>query len=673
MTSLSLKQAQQRIEQLRAEIEEHNYNYWVLQQPTISDHLYDQMMRELLSLEEQFTQFKSPSSPTQRVGATPQEEFKTVRHSIPMLSLANAFSDEELHEFDARVKKFSERETIEYVAEPKFDGLAVELVYEKGLLVVGSTRGDGEVGEDVTHNLKTIKSIPLKLRSPGRAIPRKLEARGEVYMEIADFHKLNEAREQKEESRFANPRNAAAGSLRQLDPKITAGRRLNFFCYDVGKTDGIEFSSQEELLKTLPQFGLRVHSQFRKCRNIDEAIGYYRELQEKREHLPYEIDGVVIKVNDFEIRRVVGEISRSPRWAIAYKFPPRQATTRIKKIVLQVGRTGKLTPVAVLEPVKLAGVTIQHATLHNQDEIDKKDIRMGDFVLIQRAGDVIPEVVQPIVSRRTGDERTFKMPENCPECGDKVVRLPDEVDFRCENISCPARLKESVRHYASKSAADIEGLGDKWVEALMQAHLVGEIPDLYRLKKEQLLGLERMGEKSAQNLLDAIERSKRISLSRYLYGLGIRHVGESLAELLASHFRDLEKLIKAPEEELLAIPEIGPKVAESILSFFHDERNRQMIKKLSAAGVQIHHEQPASVRPDLVGKTFSFTGTLKTLTRSEAEVLVKSFGARTASSVSRKTNYLVAGEEAGSKLEKAREFGVKVLSEEEFLRWVRSS
>jgi DNA ligase (NAD+) len=668
---LSPEEARRRIEELREEIEQHNYNYFVLNQPTISDAEYDKLLRELQKLEEQFPQFKSPTSPTQRVGASPQTEFKTVKHSIPMLSLANAFSDDEVREFDARVKKLAERTEITYVAEPKFDGLAVELVYEDGVFVLGSTRGDGETGEDVTQNLKTIKSIPLRLRQPkDLPIPKRLEVRGEVYMEIADFRKLNEEREERGEPLFANPRNAAAGSLRQLDPKITAQRKLHIFCYDVGQTIGITFRTQEELLKTLPRYGLRVCPIYRVCKNIDEALEFYREMQERREELPYEIDGVVIKVNDFEIREIVGEVSRNPRWAIAYKFPPKQATTRVKNIVVQVGRTGKLTPVAVLEPVPLGGVTVQHATLHNQDEIEKKDIRIGDWVLIQRAGDVIPEVVQPIVSRRTGTEKKFTMPERCPVCGDRVVRLPDEVDYRCVNISCPARLKESILHYASKGAADIEGLGERWVEALMNAGLVKEIPDLYKLKERviELVRLERMGPKLAENLLNAIEKSKKISLARFIYGLGIRHVGEHLAELLAQRFRSLDALMNASEEELLQVEEVGSTVAQSIISFFQDGRNREMIRKLREAGVQIIEEVSPQKAGALAGKTFVFTGTLKTLTRGQAEALVKALGARVSSSVSRKTDYVVAGEEPGSKLQKARELGVPVLSEEEFRR-----
>lgn len=671
---LSPEEARRRIEKLREEIEQHNYNYFVLNQPTISDAEYDRLLRELQQLEEQFPQFKSPTSPTQRVGAPPQTEFKTVRHSMPMLSLANAFSDEEVREFDARVKKLAERDQIEYVAEPKFDGLAVELVYEDGVFVLGSTRGDGETGEDVTANLKTIKSIPLKLHAPNLPIPKKLEVRGEVYMELEDFRRLNEAREEAGEPPFANPRNAAAGSLRQLDPMITAQRRLHMFCYDVGQTIGIEFHTQEELLKTLPLYGLRVCPIYKVCKNIDEALEFYREMQERREQLPYEADGVVIKVNDFRIREIVGEVSRHPRWAIAYKFPPKQATTRVKDIVVQVGRTGKLTPVAVLEPVPLGGVTVQHATLHNQDEIDKKDIRIGDWVLIQRAGDVIPEVVQPIISRRTGTEKKFTIPEHCPVCGDKVVRLPDEVDYRCVNISCPARLKESILHYAAKGAADIEGLGERWVEALMNAGLVQEIPDLYKLKERviELVRLERMGAKLAENLLKAIEKSKRISLARFLYGLGIRHVGEHLAELLAKRFRSLDALMNASEEELLTVEEVGPTVAQSIRSFFQDEHNREMIRKLRDAGVQIIEEISPQTTGALAGKTFVFTGTLKTMTRGQAEALVKALGGRVSSSVSRKTDYVVAGEDPGSKLEKARALGVTVLSEEEFRKLIEA-
>ncbi|MCL6641866.1 MAG: NAD-dependent DNA ligase LigA [Candidatus Bipolaricaulota bacterium] len=670
---LSPEEARRRIEELREEIEQHNYNYFVLNQPTISDAEYDQLLRELQKLEEQFPQFKSPTSPTQRVGAPPQTEFKTVRHSIPMLSLANAFSEEEVQEFDARVQKLAERTEITYVAEPKFDGLAVELVYEDGIFVLGSTRGDGETGEDVTQNLKTIKSVPLRLRQPkDLPIPKRLEVRGEVYMEITDFRKLNEEREERGEPLFANPRNAAAGSLRQLDPSITAQRRLHIFCYDVGQTVGIEFRTQDGLLKTLPRYGLRVCPIYRVCKNIDEALEFYREMQERREELPYETDGVVIKVNDFRIREIVGEISRNPRWAIAYKFPPKQATTRVKDIIVQVGRTGKLTPVAVLEPVALGGVTVQHATLHNQDEIEKKDIRIGDWVLIQRAGDVIPEVVKPIVSQRTGTEKKFTMPERCPVCGDKVVRLPDEVDYRCVNISCPARLKESILHYASKGAADIEGLGERWVEALMNAGLVKEIPDLYKLRERviELVRLERMGPKLAENLLNAIEKSKKISLARFIYGLGIRHVGEHVAELLAQRFRTLDALMNASEEELLAVEEVGPTVAQSILSFFQDERNREMIRKLREAGVQVIEEISPQKAGALAGKTFVFTGTLKTMTRGQAEARVKAAGGRVSSSVSRKTDYVVAGEEPGSKLQKARELGVTVLSEEEFRKLI---
>ncbi len=670
MSSFSQKEVERRIERLRHEIGLHNYRYFVLNQPTISDDIYDKLMHELIELESQFPQLVSPVSPTQRKGAAPQKEFKLIKHSIPMLSLANAFSDEEMREFDARLKKLSELNQITYVAEPKFDGLAIELVYEKGQLVAGSTRGDGEFGEDVTPNLKTIQSIPLLLQS-NLPVPEKLEVRGEVYMEINEFKKLNRLRASKEEPLFANPRNAAAGSLRQLDPKITATRQLHFFAYDIGQIVGASITSQEELLQALSKRGLRVYPLYRKCKTIEAALDYYRELQAKRDHLPYEIDGVVIKVNDFEIRLMVGEVSRSPRWAIAYKFPPRQTTTRIREIVIQVGRTGKLTPIAILDPVKLSGVTIQHATLHNQDEINKKDIRVGDWVLIQRAGDVIPEVVQPITERRDGSERLFAMPQQCPACGDQVMRLPEEVDFRCQNISCPARLKENIQHFASKGAADIDGLGEKWIVALMKAGLVQNIADLYRLRKEQLLNLERMGEKSAQNLIEAIEKSKTITLSRLLFGLGIRHVGTSLADLLATHFQDLNTVMQAQEVDLLAVPEVGPRVTESILNFFNDAKNRELISQMLSLGVNITHQQPDTLKPGVAGKSFVFTGTLQSLSRTEAETLLKSAGARIGASVSRKTDYLVAGAEAGSKLDKAKEFGIQILFEEEFLKLIK--
>jgi len=674
MPELTLEEARLRVEELREEIRKHNYYYYVLDSPIISDAQYDRLLRELQELEERFPELYDPTSPTQQVGAPPLEEFRQVRHTLPMLSLANAFDEEEVREFDRRVKRLLGNEVeVEYLAEPKYDGVAVELVYEDGIFTIGATRGDGEVGEDVTLNLKTIKSIPLVLRKPeGMGIPKRLAVRGEVYMEVADFKRLNEERLAQGEPPFANPRNAAAGSLRQLDSRITARRPLKIFFYDVGETVGIEFHTQEELLRTLPELGLRVNPRFRLCRSIEEAIEFYRELEEEREALPYEADGVVIKVNDFALRRSLGEISRSPRWAVAFKFPPRQATTRIKDIILQVGRTGAVTPVAVLEPVELAGATISRATLHNQDEIEKKDIRIGDLVLIERAGDVIPEVVKSIPEVRTGDEQRFKMPDRCPVCQSKLVRPEGEVVFRCPNISCPARIKESIRHFASKGALDIDGLGEKLIDQLVEKGLIKSVVDIFHLKKEELAALERMGEKSAANLLAAIEQSKKIPFSRFIYALGIRHVGGHLADVLARRYADIDELMEAGEEELQEIPEIGPEVARSIASFFSDERNRETIKKLLEAGVTPIPEKVEGAKP-LEGKRFVFTGALREFTRDEAEQLVRKLGGVATSAVSQRTDYVVVGENPGAKLARARELGVETITEEEFKKLIQGA
>lgn len=625
-------------------------------------------MRELQELEERYPELQSSTSLTQRVGAPPLEEFKAVRHTIPMLSLSNASTKDEMREFDRRVKRLLQVEQVEYLAEIKFDGVAVELAYEEGVFTVGSTRGDGVVGEDVTNNLKTIGGIPLVLRSPDSlSIPERLEVRGEVYMNIADFRRLNERRMEEGEPLFANPRNAAAGSLRQLDSLVTAKRPLNIFCYDVGDARGIKLETQEELLQTLPKFGLRVNPHYRRCRDVEEVIEFFKVMEGRREELEYEIDGIVVKVNDFSLRKKLGEKSRSPRWAVAYKFPARQATTRIKEIVVQVGRTGALTPIAILEPMKLAGATIRRATLHNQDEIEKKDVRIGDVVLIERAGDVIPEVVKPITEERTGTEREFSMPSYCPVCGSKVVQPEGEVIYRCLNISCPARIKQSIWHFASKGAADIDGLGGKLVNLLVEEGLVKDIPDLYHLKKEELVRLERMADKSAGNLLDAIERSKKISLSRFIYAVGIRYVGEHLADVLAQNFSSIDELVGAKEEELLEIYEIGPQVASSVVDFFNDEKNRETIERLKRAGLSIRAaERVERTMPNLANKRFVFTGKLTGFTRREAEELVRKRGGQASSSVSSETDYVVAGEDPGSKLDKARELGVRVLSEEQF-------
>ncbi len=665
-----LEAIKKRIEELRELIRKYDYHYYVLDQPLVSDAEYDRLFRELKELEEKYPQFITPDSPTQRVGAPPAEEFRPVRHALPMLSLQNCFTEDEFLEWDRRVRRLLGGERPVYVCEPKLDGLSVELVYENGVFTVGSTRGDGYVGEDVTRNLRTIRQIPLRLLPLDGTVPRLLEVRGEVYMEKRAFQELNRERERRGEPLFANPRNAAAGSLRQLDPSITASRPLKAFFYATGRVEGIEIRSQEELLTTLPKLGLPVNPLWRKCSSPEEAIRFYHELVSMRDELPYAADGMVVKVNDFAQREVLGEVSRAPRWAIAFKFPAEEATTRVLDIVVQVGRTGALTPVAILEPVEVSGVTVSRATLHNEDEIRRKDIRIGDWVVVRRAGEVIPEVVKSIPERRTGKEKVFKMPDRCPVCGGPVVRPPGEVIHRCENVSCPARIKESIRHFASRRAADIQGLGEKLVDQLVDKGLVKRISDIYRLKKEQLVALERMGEKSAQNLLDQIERSKGMSLARLIYALGIRYVGEHLAEVLAQHFRSIDELAEASYEELVAIPEIGPRIAQSIVDFFRNEDNRKLIEELKAAWIDPRSEPPTGEGAPLSGKTFVFTGRLSSFTREEARRLVESLGGRVASSVSRRVDYLVVGEDPGSKLERARQLGIPTLNEEEFKKLV---
>ncbi|RLA81840.1 MAG: DNA ligase (NAD(+)) LigA [Deltaproteobacteria bacterium] len=663
------REIEEKVKKLRKEIEYHNYRYYVLNDPVISDPEYDALMRELEELERQYPELITPNSPTQRVGAPPVEEFGTVVHTIPMLSLANAFDEREVIEFDQRVKRFLRtEEEIEYVAEPKMDGVAVEVVYERGELVVGSTRGDGYQGEDITQNIRTIKTIPLILVDEEEEVPEKIAVRGEVYMEIEDFKKLNWMREERGEPLFANPRNAAAGSLRQLDPSITAQRPLKVYFYAVGEVVGREFESQWEVLQTLPKWGLRVNPMVELCPNILKAIDYYRHILEVKDEVPYEMDGVVLKVNSFELQRRLGEVSRSPRWAVAFKFPAHEATSQILDIVVQVGRTGVLTPVAVLRPVQVGGVEVKRATLHNQDEIDRKDVRIGDHVLVRRAGDVIPEVVKVIKERRTGKERKFRMPERCPVCGSEVVRLPGEVAFRCVGLSCPAQLKGRIRHFASRRAMDIEGLGVKLIDQLVDKGLVKDLSDIYYLTKEELAGLERMADKSAQNIIDAIERSKKTTLARFLNALGIRLVGEHLSQVLAERF-SLEQLFTVTEEELMAVPEIGPEVAQSVVRFFRDERNRKTIKRILEAGVSFEEAASEEERP-LEGKVFVFTGALESMTREEAKNLVERLGGKAASSVSRKVDYVVVGKDPGSKYDKARELGLTIIDEEDFKKLV---
>jgi DNA ligase (NAD+) len=662
--------AWKRIADLRNIIEYHNKRYYQQDNPEISDAEYDRLMRELQDLEHQYPDDMLPSSPTQRIGAAPLNKFAAFNHPSAMLSLANAFSNEEIIEFDNRIKRLAGVDNISYVAEPKLDGLAVNLIYEKGLFARGATRGDGATGEDVTQNLKTISSLPLKMQNKGsKPIPSFIEIRGEVYIESEPFQKLNRRRIDEGEEPFANPRNAAAGSLRQLDSKITARRPLNVFLYHTGEVKGISFSSHWEVLHALKSWGFPVNPIIEQAKDIQECIQYFENIFKKRESLPYEIDGVVLKVDALSLQEKLGNVSRNPRWAMACKFPAAQETTVIKDIIVGVGRTGALTPVAIMEPVNVGGVMVSRATLHNEDEIIKKDIRVGDTVIIQRAGDVIPEVVKVITLKRTGTEKVFKMPAQCPECNSQIVRLEGEVAHRCINISCPAQIKEHIKHFASRGAMDIEGLGEKVSAQLFDAKLIVDPADLYFLSKEQLVTLDRQAEKSAQNLIEAIHKSKNPPLDKFIYALGIRHVGERTAKLLAARFGNMEKIITAKQEDLTAINEIGPEIAASIVEFFHEQKNIDVMNKFRKAGVKPQKKEIAAGNA-LQGKSFVLTGTLESMARNDAKLIIENLGGSVHSSVTKKTTYVVAGCEPGSKLDKARSSGIKIINEEEFLKLI---
>ncbi len=660
------------IEKLRDKIRYHNYRYYVLNDPEISDAEYDRLFNRLIELEKKYPELVTPDSPTQRVGAEPQKEFRQVRHRQPMLSLDDCFGENELKEFDSRIKRFlGNVDIIEYIVEPKIDGLAVELVYEKGKLAVASTRGDGYVGEDITQNIKTIMSVPLLLRAKKDSIPIPdlLEVRGEVYMEKEAFKKLNKDREKHGLPLFANPRNAAAGSVRQLDPKVTAKRPLDIFCYGIGEVSDLgPIKTQYQLMLQLQEWGLRINRRYlRLCRSIEEIIDYCHNLEKTRDELPYEIDGAVIKVNNLELQRKLGSKARSPRWAVAYKFNPIQETTKIVDIEIQVGRTGVLTPVACLEPVEIGGVVVKRATLHNQEEIEKKDIRIGDIVIVQRAGDVIPEVVMPIKAKRTGKERIFKMPEYCPVCGTKVLKKKGEVAIRCPNRNCPAQIRAALRHFVSKGAMDIEGIGQKILDQMIEKGLVKEEPDIYYLNFEDLKKLDGIQDKSAKNILNAIEKSKHTTLARFIFALGIRYVGEHTAQILAEHFGNLDKLMEASLEELLSIKGIGEETAKSIRAYLEDEKNLKNIQRLLDAGITFE-EAKSEIESPIAGKTFVFTGTLKSMKRDEAKKMVMSKGGKVSSQVSKSVDYVVVGESPGSKLNKARSLSIKTLTEEEFLK-----
>ncbi len=661
----NLAEAKKQAAELRREINRHDHQYYVLDNPEISDGEYDRLFRELLALEEKFPELAAADSPSMRVGGAVLAGFETVDHRIPMLSLENAFSDQELFDFEKKLIRYLNREDeIDYMAEPKLDGLAVELVYEHGLLTTGSTRGDGRTGENITANLKTIQAIPLRLR--GGNLPDRLEVRGEVFISTEGFRRLNEKRLQSGENLFANPRNAAAGSLRQLDSKITAARPLDFFAYGVGDPFALEVKSHAQVLEILRDRGFKINELTRKCSSIRAVIDHFNLLAEKRHGLDYEIDGMVVKVNSLDLQARLGSKARSPRWAVACKFPAVQATTRLLDVVFNVGRTGAVTPVALLEPVKVGGVMVSRATLHNEDEITRKDLKINDRVLVQRAGDVIPEVVKPIREKRTGHEKPIAMPRQCPKCETELVRKEGEAALRCVNLQCPAQRLRALIHFTGKSGLDIDGFGVKAMEQLFDRDLVRSIPDLYGLEQDELAALPGWGEKSAANACAALAKSTTPSLARLITALGIRYVGEVSAQLLEKSFPSLDRLVKAEQSDLEEIEGIGPQVGASLVEFFGNPSNREIIERLRQQGLRIKSTAEEHTDQPLSGMIFLFTGALRSFSRNEAKNRVKSLGGRVSSALSRKVTHLVAGEKAGSKLAKARDLGLAIISEEDF-------
>jgi len=672
-----VNKAKQRIAALRETINHHNYRYYVLDSPEISDAEYDELMKELRQLEAEHPELVTPDSPTQRIGAPPVEAFGVVEHPQPLLSLANAFSYEELAAWHKRVSNLLGGRQFDLVCEPKIDGLAVALTYVDGLLATGATRGDGYRGENITQNLRTIRSIPLSV--PKDAPPR-FEVRGEVYLPKAGFKKLNEERAKEELPLFANPRNAAAGSVRQLDSTITARRPLDIFIYGLGWAEGKTVPDTHwEIMQYLKSLGFKINPNIALRRSLDEAEKYHQSWAETREEIPYEVDGIVVKVNSIALQQELGTVAHEPRWAIAYKFPAIQGTTKLIDIGINVGRTGSLNPYAVLEPVRVGGVVISSAALHNEEDIHRKDIRIGDWVVVQRAGDVIPEIVEPIVSRRTGKERIFHMPSRCPVCKSEVIKPEGEAMHRCTNTACPSQALEKIKHFVSRGAMDIDGVGDKLCQTLFEGGLEKKFKfedagDLYSLTKEQLMKLERMADKSASNVLNSIAASKDRRLARVIFALGITHVGDQYAELLAEQFHSIDQLAEASQEELATIPSIGPKIAESIVAFFRQKGNRQIIEKLRKAGVRLEREEVEKVGEGLVpslplaGLEFVLTGKLESFSRPEAEAKIKALGGKAGSDVTRKTSYVVVGADPGSKLDKAQKLGTKTLSEAEFLK-----
>lgn len=664
---MDINMAEQRVKELHDTLNKYSYEYYVMDQPSVPDSEYDRLLKELNEIEEKFPELRTPDSPTQRVGGAVLDAFQKVRHDTPMLSLGNAFNEADLRDFDRRVEQLVGHSSYSYVCELKIDGLAVALKYEDGLFIQGATRGDGTTGEDITANLKTIHSIPLRLKKP-----LTMEVRGEAFMPKQSFIALNAIRDEKGEEPFANPRNAAAGSLRQLDPRIAASRNLDIFLYGIANPGPLGIAAHSEGLNLLDSLGFKTNKERRVCKTIEEVIAYVKEQSDKRTKLPYEIDGIVIKVDSLDQQDELGFTAKSPRWATAFKFPAEEVVTKLTGITLSVGRTGVVTPTALLQPVRVAGTTVGRASLHNEDLIREKDIRIGDMVVVKKAGDIIPEVVSVLVDRRTGEEEEFHMPDHCPECESELVRLEEEVALRCINPQCPAQIREGMTHFVSRNAMNIEGLGEKVIAQLYREKLITDVADLYTLSKEELVKLERMGEKSADNLLAAIEASKQNSLERLLFGLGIRHVGAKAAKTLAMEFGTMDRLKEASEEELTAIHEIGGKMADAVVLYFDQPEVAELIGKLKASGVKMAYDGPirtilAEGESPFAGKTVVLTGKLAQLTRNEAKERIEALGGTVTGSVSKKTDLVVAGEEAGSKLEKAEKLGIDVWDEQRLM------
>ncbi len=666
---MTIAEAKKEIEKLRKEINYHNYCYYVLNQPVISDYEYDKLYQRLVELEKNFPDLVTPDSPTQRIGGEPLKEFKTVEHKIPMLSLDNTYSEDELLEFEKRVKKGLGK-TVKYEVTLKIDGVAVSLHYKDGKLSLGATRGDGIHGDDITQNIRTIKAVPLQLLTDDEEL-RNIEVRGEVYLSKKMFERINREREERLETVFANPRNAAAGTLKLLDPQEVAKRNLDLFIHTVPVQPGPHYTSHYEVLKKLGEAGFRIIPHIKLCSEIKEVIEYMKDWENRRDTLDYEVDGLVIKVDAFSDRELLGFTIKSPRWAIAYKYPARQAITRLNDIQLQVGRTGRITPVAALEPVPLSGSTISRATLHNEDEIRRKDIRIGDYVIIEKGGEVIPKVVGVVKQKRTGKEKVFKFPEKCPVCGEKTYRMSDEADWRCVNASCPAQIKGSILHFASRQAMDIEGLGYVLVNKFVDLGLVKGFADIYKLDKRTIADQERMGEKSAQNLIEAIEKSKQRDFVNVLFALGIPNVGINASNLLVNEFKNIDNLMNADLEKLTSIPGIGEVVAQGIINYFKSPKNRRLVEHLKKAGLRFETEKISDGGP-LKNRTFVFTGELSSMTREEAQSIVRKLGGHPSSTVSKKTDYVVAGRDPGSKYEKAKKLGVKIISEDDFLKLIKT-